>query len=312
MRTEDAAALVPAAFTEFVGRWSAEEGNVGGPSGAQWAADLPRLLAGVLDDWELTPTGPGRTGYSALVLPVERADGRAALKLAWPHLEARDEPLALRHWDGKAAVQLIAADPSRSVLLLEALDSSRDLTTVDIDTACAVIGGLLAQLHVDAPPGLRSVPEYVERVLTRMDALAGALPRRMTDRATGLLRDLTASGAKPRLLHTDLHFENVLASRSGTDRPPWLAIDPHAMAGHPGFEVQPLLRNRRDELGTGSAMRRGARRRLAICCEAAGIDEDEALGWTYLHTMMQAIWGAEGGDQGEVSFNIALLKALDD
>jgi streptomycin 6-kinase len=112
-------------------------------------------------------------------------------------------------------------------------------------------------------------------------------------------------------VHTDLHYRNVLASLPGSGRPDWLAIDPHAMAGHPGFEIQPLLRNRTEELGTGSAFRHLVRRRLEICCEAAGIDEDEALAWTYVHTAMEAGWAGADGDRDGVSFNIALLKALD-
>ena len=69
------------------------------------------------------------------------------------------------------------------------------------------------------------------------------------------------------------------------------------MAGHPGFEIQPLLRNRTEELGTGSAFRYLVRRRLEICCEAAGIDEDEALAWTYVHTAMEAGWAGADGDR---------------
>jgi streptomycin 6-kinase len=134
----------------------------------------------------------------------------------------------------------------------------------------------------------------------------------MLERTAALVHDLTADPACDlTLVHTDLHYENVLASLPGSGRPDWLAIDPHAMAGHPGFEVQPLLRNRTDELGKGSAFRYLVRRRLEICCEAAGIDEDEALAWTYVHTAMEAGWAGADGNRDGVSFNIALLKALD-
>ena len=145
------------------------------------------------------------------------------------------------------------------------------------------MGTLLGELHVPAPPGLRPVPEYVAQVLGRLDAIGTALPRRMVERARGLLADLRADGGASgdQLLHTDLHFENVLAALPGSGRPEWLAIDPHPMAGHPGFEVQPLLRNRREELGTGSGFRWSVRRRLEICCDAAGIDVDEAAAARY-------------------------------
>ena len=311
-RPEDVVELVPDEFRAFVHRFSAQDGGVGGPSGADWAARLPRLLADVLDEWGLEPLGTGRTGWTAVVVPVRRDGERLALKLVWPHVESRDEALVLRHWDGRGAVRLVAADPGRSVLLLEALDPDRDLRALDVDTACTVAGELMGQLHVPAPAGLRRLSTFAHEQLVKLESADGALPRRMLERTATLVRDLTADElCDATLVHTDLHYENVLASRPGSGRPDWLAIDPHAMAGHPGFEVQPLLRNRTDELGTGSTFRYLVRRRLEICCEAAGVDEDEALAWTYVHTAMEAGWAAGDGDRDAVSFNVALLKALD-
>jgi streptomycin 6-kinase len=311
-RPEDVAPLVPEPFRDAVQGFSAQDGAVEGPSGADWSARLPRLLAEVLDDWGLEPLGPGSTGWTALVVPVSRDGERLALKLVWPHIEARDEPLVLRHWDGRGAVRLVAADPGRGALLLEALDPTRDLHSLDIDAACQATGELLRELNVPAPHGLRPLSTLARDQVARLGAADGALPRRMVERVAGLVRDLTADPAcDGTLVHTDLHYRNALASLPGSGRPAWLAIDPHAMAGHPGFEIQPLLRNRTEELGTGSAFRYLVRRRLEICCEAAGIDEDEALAWTYVHTAMEAGWAGADGDRDGVSFNIALLKALD-
>jgi streptomycin 6-kinase len=118
---------------------------------------------------------------------------------------------------------------------------------------------------------------------------------------------VTDPGCDATLLHTDLHYDNVLAA----GREPWLAIDPAPLAGHPGFEVQPLLRNRRQELGTGSTFRWMVRRRVEVVTEAAGTDEDEALAWTYVATAIQAGWAAHDGDGDDVTFSVALLKALD-
>nr|WP_238338152.1 aminoglycoside phosphotransferase family protein [Pedococcus badiiscoriae] len=293
-------------------RFSAQDGTVGGPSGSDWAARLPRLLAEVLDDWRLEPLGVGATGHTSLVVPVDRDGERLALKLVWPHLEARDEPLVLRHWEGRGAVRLVAADPGRGALLLEALDADRDLGHIEVDTACQVVGELLRELNVPAPHGLATLSSFARDQLARLQGSDGALPRRMLERTTGLVRELSCDPlCDATLIHTDLHYGNVLASLPGSGRPDWLAIDPHAMAGHPGFELQPLLRNRVEELGTGSTFRYLVRRRLEICCEAAGIDEDEALAWTFVHTAFQAGWAAADGDRDAVSFNVALLKALD-
>ncbi len=312
IRTEDAAALVPQEFTTFVQRFSSEAGAVGGPSGSDWAAGLPRLLAELLDAWDLTVTGPASTGWTAVVLPVVRDGVPLALKVGWPHVEAKDEALVMRLWEGRGAAHLVSADPHRSALLLEQLDPARSLQDLDVDSACEVTGDLLRQLHVPAPPQLERLSSFVRRHTVSVLAADSVLPRRMVERTTGLVQDLlTDPGCDATLLHGDLHNRNVLHSHDGSGRPDWLAIDPHALAGHPGFEVQPLLRNRRDELGTGSAFRYLVRRRVELTCDAAGIDEDAALAWSYVHTAIQAGWAANDGDADEVTFNIALLKALD-
>jgi streptomycin 6-kinase len=143
----------------------------------------------------------------------------------------------------------------------------------------------------------------------RLPVHADSVPRRMLDHAGSLMRDLAATpDLDATLLHTDLHFMNVLA---GT-REPWLAIDPKPLAGRPGFEVPPVLWNRVDELGTGSAFRWSVRRRLQVVCEAAGIDEDEARAWVVVRETAEAMSAADEGDRDSLTLAISLAKAMDD
>ncbi|MDO5503879.1 MAG: aminoglycoside phosphotransferase family protein [Actinomycetia bacterium] len=292
--------LVPEPWRRRIAGLPAE----GGPTGEVWVGRLPRLVSECLDQWQLAVSGPAMTGYCALVLPVVREDGQpAALKVGWPHEESAAEHLALQHWGGRGTVRLLAADPARGALLLEWLDASRDLMTEDAFTACEIIGGLLRRLHVPAPPTIPLLRDWLPQHLDRLDH--PAVPRRFAQRTRSLAADLLQDD--PRLLlHTDLHFENVLAG----EREPWLVIDPKPFAGHPGFEFQPLLRNRIDELGTGSAFRWSVRRRLEIAAEAAGVDVEEARLWTLLYTGIEILWTRD--DPEMASVQVALFKALED
>lgn len=282
------------------------------PAGPDWTVRPPRFLAEILDAWGLEPSAEAVTRPTVVVVPVVRDGQPLALKVTWPAQASRDEALALRHWDGRGAVRLVAADPAHGALLLEALDATRDLHSTDTDTACEVVGGLLAELHVPAPPGLPTLSTFAREQVARLAETQGDLPRRMVERTDGLVRMLASDPAcDSTLLHTRLCVDNVLASLPGSGRPDWLAVGPQAMAGHPGFEIQPLLRHRVDELGTGSALRYLVRRRVSICAEAAGIDEDQAIAWSYVRTTFQAAQAARDGDQPAVSFCVALLKALD-
>src|SRR4051794_425402 len=88
-----------------------------GPDWVEWLDRLPRLAAGLLDEWELTLDGPSMYGECALVVPVRTSAGvAAALKVGWPHWEADHEHLALRLWAGEGSALLMRADPHRSAL----------------------------------------------------------------------------------------------------------------------------------------------------------------------------------------------------
>lgn len=300
MRVEDAAALVPAAFAE---RITALEGE-GGPPGAAWVAALPHLLADVLEEWSLEVDGPAMTGQCALVLPVRGPDGRAALKLGWPHAEADGEHLALRAWAGRSAVTLLRADPRRSVLLLERL-TTEDLTGLWDEEAVAIVAGLYADLHVSPLPQVPALVPWVEEILAR--PAGRRLPRQVLDRARSSLRSLAADDAPVRLLHGDLHYGNVLSD--GTD---WVAIDAKPVNGHPAWEVAPLLANRAAEMGTGASLRWSVRRRVEVACEVSGLDEDVVRPVCALREVVNAIWATEDDDRDRVSLAISIIKALGD
>lgn len=293
-----AAPLVPDAWLDLIARLPAE----GGPSGADWARHVRRLVIECLDQWDLTVTGPARTGWTAVVFPVERDGEPAALKVGWPHTQSSGEHTALQLWGGRGAVRLLAADPGRGALLLEHLDPTHTLMSEDTFSACEIAGALLARLHIPAPPTVPALRTFLAPHLERLDD--PAVPRRFATRTRSLAEELLPDPTHV-VLHTDLHYDNVLAG----EREPWLAIDPKPFAGHPGFEFQPLLRNRVDELGTGSALRWSVRHRLEIAAEAAGVDPEEARLWSLLHTGIQILWARDDADAASV--HIAIFKALE-
>jgi streptomycin 6-kinase len=110
----------------------------------------------------------------------------------------------------------------------------------------------------------------------------------MVEQALSLGRDLVADPASVgRIIHGDLHYENVLAS----DREPWLVIDPKPMSGDPHYEPAPMLWNRFDELADD--VRGGLRRRFHALVDAAGLDEDRARDWVVVRMVLNAHWAVE-------------------
>ncbi len=299
--------LVPEGFRARVATYPPDQVNPTAwyaVTGETWLRRLPGLLTELLEEWSLSVEGNVRWGVAAVAVPVRSPAGPAVLKVTWPHHEALTEHLGLRQWDGRGAVRLLRADPRRFALLLERLDPATDLRSLPVDEACGIIGDLLAQLRSPAHPQVPTLSAYAERQLAKPPPL-DLLPRRFVDQARRLATDLTSDpDVEASLLHTDLHYENVLR---GT-RQPWLAIDPKPTAGDRAFEVAPALWNRTDELGTGSSVRWNLRRRLEIICDYAGIDEDRARAWTIVREVDNATDPTEGPER--TSLAVAVIKAM--
>lgn len=281
--------------------------------GADWAAfldRLPGLVRDLLEEWQLTEDGPATHGFCALVLPVRTAGGRpAVLKVSWPHWEAAHEHIALQRWHGTGAVELLRADPHRYALLLERLHSEdlRDLWDVE---ACAVVGGLYERLHVPAPPQLVTLSSCVARWSSELTGLPrdAPLPRRLVEQAVALGRSFAGDEATDgRLLHTDLHYANVLAA----DREPWLVIDPKPLSGDPHYEVAPMLWNRWDELVSASrSVRDGIRLRFHTLVDVSGLDEDRARDWVVFRMVVNAMWSPDDADW--VTRCVTVAKSVQD
>jgi streptomycin 6-kinase len=295
---------VPPSFSVLVAGREPEP-SIGGQ---EWLTRLPELVQQSLTQWDLAPDGDSMHGMTALVLPVRRGDGSAAvLKVTWPHVAARHEHLALQHWAGRGAVRLLAANPVRWTMLLERLNNGRDLLDVPIDEACEVIGNLLQQLDHPAVPALSRLSADAADLMERLGSAPAAIPRRFVQQARTLLPELVTDGAvDSRMVNTDLHFGNVLAAQ----RQPWLAIDPKPLTADPAFAVAPALWNRWAEAVASGDVRRHLRRRLSIICERAGLDEERAGAWSIVREVQMGLWAIAGDDGDGLTKAIAIIKAM--
>jgi streptomycin 6-kinase len=278
----------------------------------RWLAGLPKLIESVLTDWVLTPTGPVLTGRNAVVLLVVTDAGvPAALKVGWPHWEAEQEHLALRLWDGHGAVRLLRADPRRFALLLERVDHQRDLNTQPVRGACETVAGLYRLLHRPATEQFVRLSVLAADWSRRLRLVRDhpLVPRRLVERAASLAATFaTDPQTDGVLLHTDLHFDNVL----GATRVPWVAIDPKPLSGDPCYEVAPLLWNRWPEVTASNRARAAILDRLLTVVDAAGLDEDRARDWVVVRQMVNALWGLESPDpdQDWLTMSIVIAKAV--
>ncbi|MFI2115355.1 aminoglycoside phosphotransferase family protein [Streptomyces rubiginosohelvolus] len=283
-----------------------------GEEGRAWIAGVPALAAHLLERWQLRRDGAVRSGQASLVLPVLRRDGtRAVLKLQLPREETTAALTGLRTWNGDGMVRLLDHDPASSGMLLERLDGARTLASIDDDD---VAMGILADLHarlvaVPAPQGLRGLGEVAAAMLEQVPQAVA----RLTDPADrDLLRGWASAVAEladepgDRLLHWDLHYDNVLAA----EREPWIAIDPEPLAGDPGFDLWPALDSRWDDVVAKGDPLRVVRRRFDLLTDTLGLDRARAAGWTLGRLLQNALWDIEDGEPRLAPSGVVIAEAL--
>jgi streptomycin 6-kinase len=281
------AIVVPAELAELHQKWSGEAGRI-------WIAGLPAMAASYVDRWQLRIDGPVASGAVALIIPVGRHDGsKAVLKLQPVDDETGGEPAALKAWAGRGAVRLLEHDPASGAMLLERLDASRDLSTMEDDLAAAqIIAELLVCLNsVPAPEGLRNLSDVAAATMAETpEAIRLAKDpdeRRLLINCAARFQELITDRIDNRLLHWDLHYFNTLST---LDESQWKAIDPKPLSGDSGFELLPALWNRWDDLVATVDLTQALLRRFDLMTEVLELDRSSAAGWTLGRVLQNAVW----------------------
>jgi streptomycin 6-kinase len=266
---------------------------------------LPALAASYLECWQLAKDGQPAAGAVALIIPVIRRDGsHAVLKLQPVDDETGGEPAALKIWAGQGAVRLLEHDPASGAMLLERLDASRDLSTMEDDLAAAqIIAELLVQLNsMPAPVGMRSLKDVAAATLAGMPEATRLVQdpdqRRLLINCAARFQELITDQIDNRLLHWDLHYFNTLATLD--DARQWRAIDPKPLGGDSGFELLPALWNRWDDLVRTGDVSRALLRRFDLMTEVLGLDRSRAAGWSLGRVLQVAVWDLVRFHEGHI------------
>ncbi len=256
------------------------------PGGNEWLDRLPRLVEECAEQWALELGPPFAGSNASLVLPA----GDAVLKINFPDDESEHEPDALRRWDGDGAVKLLGHDPERRALLIERCEPGTTLLELGDDDAGDVVAGLLPRLWVSPAPTYRTLADlaatWVEELPELWASHARPFERAILDAAVDALLELGPTQGPLVVANEDLHAGNVRSSR----REPWLLIDPKPLAAEREFTLVAMIRDRKEEVLTGSHPLRRLQRRLDRLSSDLELDRERLRGWTVAHTLA---WGFE-------------------
>lgn len=258
---------------------------------AQWLADLPEQVDHIAARWSLTvgePYEPG--GVTAWVAPAASPEfGDVVLKVGSRHMEGEDEAAGLREWNGDGAVRVFddeALDQTTAAMLLERCVPGSTLAERPGEEQDVVLAGLLRRLwRTPSDRGafrpLQEMCDYwadgFERKLA--EGRGGRIDPGIAREGAELFRSLPATAPEERLLCTDLHAENVLASQ----REPWLVVDPKPFVGDTTYDALQHHLNSKGRLESDP---------VALAMRMAGLlglDAERLLLWLFAYCVVQSV-----------------------
>lgn len=203
--------------------------------------------------------------------------------------------VVLAAFGGDGVVRAIEQEQG-AVLMERAMPgTSLARSVVNDDDATTILAGVIQRMSPAPPPRIAptvaSLAGSFERYLTAGDH---RIPQALVRRAQAAYLGLCASQGAPRLLHGDLHHDNVLLDH----RRGWLAIDPKGVVGEAVYEVGAALRNpaNRPELFAAPTT---IEQRVHRFAHVLGLDEQRILTWAFAQAVLAAVWELE--DDGELT-----------
>jgi streptomycin 6-kinase len=232
------------------------------------------------DRWGLTLGERLSGGLVGHVLACETADGEAAVLKLNPPSANQQEAAALRIWDGRGAVELIAFDADLRALLTRRAIPGTPLPPGNEREALREVAGVLARLFEATTPeaGFPPLAEMVDRYL--LEKISGAEDAQpmlapLIERARRSAKELATSASGEVLLHGDVMDKNLLRHHAGL-----VAIDPDPAIGDPHSDIAFWAVTRTPVAGLEA--------RVAELARLLDCDVDRAMRWAAVYAVGQA------------------------
>jgi len=251
-----------------------------------------RQLQAKAVEWNVTLEETRETFTSLLGFGVR--DGvRVVLKLTKQLGDESHSGEVLKAYEGEGAVRVYESEVG--AVLLERLEPGEQLVNVvkrgEDDIATEILSKVITKLaDHEAPGGCPTVADWGRGFDRYLQTGDDQIDRQVVEEAREMYQQLVSSQHNTMLLHGDLQHYNVLFDNERG----WIAIDPKGVIGELEYELSALLRNP-IEMPEVFANPLTIKHRLDLLTTALHLDYTRALHWSYVQSILSAIWDIEDG-----------------
>lgn len=242
--------------------------------------------------WRVVVEGFAETENS--ILAFGQRDGQpVVLKVIKSRGEEWHSGEILHAFEGRGVVRVY--EYVEGAMLLERLKPGQSLVTMALsgadDDATTLLAETIRKMSprppLDGVPTAREWGKGFERYFAAGDA---QVPKDLVSEANQVYAELCGSERCVRLLHGDLHHDNVLFDGQRG----WFAVDPKGVIGELEYEVGAALRNpiERPELFSRPSI---IRRRVECFARELRLDATRVLSWAFAQAVLSTIWLREDG-----------------
>jgi streptomycin 6-kinase len=272
-----------------------------GEEGARWLADLPSVVEELERRWSLVAGEPLADGSAAYVARVRTVDGRdAVLRIGVPGLDHARQARTIAAADGRGYVRLLAQDPERRAMLLEALGPSLHSLGLPPERVIATLCRTLHEAWTVPRPSGASVDPAEEKARTLGELVSGLweelgrpCSEAVADQALRFADRRAAAFDLERcvVVHGDPHPANalqILAPRPGAESG-YVFVDPDGFLADPTYDLGVVLRHWCPELLAGDAPALAARYCRLLSAET-GLDAAAIWEWGFLERVSSGLF----------------------
>ncbi|KTC84030.1 aminoglycoside phosphotransferase family protein [Legionella brunensis] len=260
-----------------------------GDEGKQWLASLPNLIKKVSLAWELDSLKVMKNLSYNYVLSGFQHKKPIILKLIFDKSALQDEVRALKAFAGYGVIAVLA-QMDNALLLEQAVTglSIKNDWPKNEEEAIEIVCDCARRLHQAPIPKRGEFPHLRDWFsILHKD---WSIPKVYLEKARELSNILLQPVNEDKLLHGDLHHENIL--RHGDE---WLVIDPKGVMGDEAYELAAFLQNPMPELLKIEALPVFLSRRISLSATLLNLDKKRIYQWCFAQAILSWVWNLEDG-----------------
>ncbi len=261
-----------------------------------------------LQAWHLSDPQSLATTATSHIYTVTSGSTRVVLKMLTDiGKEEQQGAIALHYFDGHGAVKLLRED--QHAHLLEYVEGENLVGMVRNgmdDQATAIIGDVLNQLHQQSdrqlPDKLTPLKRWFRELFQKAAHDKSEGLNSIYTRAAPLAEQLLNQNREVRVLHGDIHHENI---RHHAQRG-WLAFDPKGLIGERTFDAANTLCN---PVNMPDVVENEERllRTAGILADKLAMEQSRVLAFVHIYACLSASWYVSDGQDGSHAVKIAEL-----